>query len=39
VARAVQDGNATPRSASEEAEQELGHAFFIGTRPAELNLT
>jgi len=39
VAQAVQDGDATPGSASEEAEQEPGHAAFIGTRPAELNLT
>jgi hypothetical protein len=39
VARAVQDGDAMPRGASEEAEQELGHAVFIGTRAAELKLT
>jgi hypothetical protein len=34
----VQDGDATPRSASEEAEQKRDHALLIGTRPAELNL-
>jgi hypothetical protein len=39
VARAVQDGDAAAMLPAQEAEQELGHACFIGSRPAELNLT